>query len=752
AFERKSAESTDLSFDVYFCVTPLPSNEEEEGDVSRTKGLIMAQDTASTSGASNSQDRVLSSTLSRQWSSEIISAEHIDLQATAMGLDCSGQIVLLGGKKYLGLVKLDYETPTLEVTSKLNRPTTKWEACKISWNPDIGSKEVVGMAWNDRVELFKVQPHSIASMDQLRFHSRVITDFDWSYEDPNVLASASLDSLVYQWDIREPSTPVLTLNGMVPITHVRWNRHNPHHLATTHEGEVKIWDNRRLDMPTRFISMQSSRILSLDWSRNSAHKFVTSGQDCTVKCFDLATDHKNPKKVLKTAAPVLRARYTPFGEGLATVIIPQLHRNDNTLFLWNSQHLQSPVHCFFGHKDVILDFDWRRLEGSDDMEMITWSRDHTLRLWQVPVALQNQCGGKGCSTKTSVSNESDCDEKEDDDINNYEEKHDNSHPPPLEPQDSFEELDVDKTLTRSGGLELLKEEEEQQQQLQNNLDTAFIVPSRESTPLRQLERKNSSILAQEFQSLDMSRIKYITIENLDWARRTCRLSASFLGKITFHKIFLRITFQRDYPLSCPMFAIGRGTTLDSASKASIVDAMKMTAGQHVRRNLICLEPCLLQLEALIDQMRKGGGGESFTSSSDILSMRNSLPGQGEALKNNTPPPNPFPLAVDGNPEMLEGDMGNLPDSNVPYPKLSGARFCSNDLLVCFCQTDSVSKMVRSSPGNTLILTPRALPAFETSYHLTQQLDIMNGMRPMNARSGQFRQSPSKYQSSSSNLT
>jgi WD domain, G-beta repeat. len=206
----------------------------------------MAQDTASTSGASNSQDRVLSSTLSRQWSSEIISAEHIDLQATAMGLDCSGQLVLLGGKKYLGLVKLDYETPTLgelelwhwngnrrdrvsayvihsfsEVTSKLNRPTTKWEACKISWNPDIGSKEVVGMAWNDRVELFKVQPHSIASMDQLRFHSRVITDFDWSYEDPNVLASASLDSLVYQWDIREPSTPVLTLNGMVPITHVR---------------------------------------------------------------------------------------------------------------------------------------------------------------------------------------------------------------------------------------------------------------------------------------------------------------------------------------------------------------------------------------------------------------------------------------------------------------------------------------------------------------------------------------------------
>lgn len=218
-----------------------------------------------------------------------------------------------------------------EVTSKLNRPTTKWEACKISWNPDIGSKEVVGMAWNDRVELFKVQPHSITSMDQLRFHSRVITDFDWSHEDPNVIASASLDSLVYQWDIREPSTPVLTLNGMVPISQVRikingtspnragislcalilqvrWNRHNCHHLATTHEGEVKIWDNRRLNMPIRFISMQSSRILSLDWSRNSPHKFVTSGQDCSVKCFDLATDPINPKKVLTTAVPVFRAR------------------------------------------------------------------------------------------------------------------------------------------------------------------------------------------------------------------------------------------------------------------------------------------------------------------------------------------------------------------------------------------------------------------------------------------------------------
>ena len=48
----------------------------------------------------------------------------------------------------------------------------------------------------------------------------------------------------------------------------------------------------------------------------------------------------------------------PFGDGLATIVVPQLRpeRNVNTLFLWKNSDLSTPVHSFFGHKDVVLNY------------------------------------------------------------------------------------------------------------------------------------------------------------------------------------------------------------------------------------------------------------------------------------------------------------------------------------------------------------------------------------------------------------
>jgi hypothetical protein len=49
----------------------------------------------------------------------------------------------------------------------------------------------------------------------------------------------------------------------------------------------------------------------------------------------------------------------PFGTGLVTVVVPQLRRGDNSLFLWNYSELREPIHTFIGHTDVVLDFQWR---------------------------------------------------------------------------------------------------------------------------------------------------------------------------------------------------------------------------------------------------------------------------------------------------------------------------------------------------------------------------------------------------------
>lgn len=83
----------------------------------------------------------------------------------------------------------------------------------------------------------------------------------------------------------------------------------------------------------------------------------------------------------------------PFADGLVTVIVSHLGRGENSLLLWNNSKQSAPICSFVGHTDVVLDFAWRpnRHSDSSDMELITWSRDQTVRVWKVDEALQKLC-------------------------------------------------------------------------------------------------------------------------------------------------------------------------------------------------------------------------------------------------------------------------------------------------------------------------------------------------------------------------
>jgi WD repeat-containing protein 59 len=79
----------------------------------------------------------------------------------------------------------------------------------------------------------------------------------------------------------------------------------------------------------------------------------------------------------------------PFGEGMVTVVVPQLRRGENSLLLWSLSDLTNPVHTFIGHTDVVLEFDWKRnRQDDDDYQLVTWSKDQSLRIWRVDTNLQ----------------------------------------------------------------------------------------------------------------------------------------------------------------------------------------------------------------------------------------------------------------------------------------------------------------------------------------------------------------------------
>jgi WD40 repeat protein len=78
-------------------------------------------------------------------------------------------------------------------------------------------------------------------------------------------------------------------------------------LATSHDGDLRIWDQRKGTTPVNYITAHLAKIHGLDWSPNSELQLATSSQDCTVKFWDLSNP-KRAEKQLTTGSPVWRAR------------------------------------------------------------------------------------------------------------------------------------------------------------------------------------------------------------------------------------------------------------------------------------------------------------------------------------------------------------------------------------------------------------------------------------------------------------
>jgi hypothetical protein len=166
-------------------------------------------------------------------------------------------------------------------------------------------------------------------------------------------------------------------------TQVKWNRQNPNILASSHSDSVLIWDRRKGSLPVNEIKAHSSKIYGIDWAYNRSSDILTCSLDKTIKIWDTSVNvvdeqQPKPKATVTTGYPVWRARDLPFGDGFLS--LPQ--RGVTTLEMWSHDDPKIPVETFEGHTDVVKEFVWRHGEGTD-FQLITWSKDRTLRFWPV---------------------------------------------------------------------------------------------------------------------------------------------------------------------------------------------------------------------------------------------------------------------------------------------------------------------------------------------------------------------------------
>jgi WD repeat-containing protein 59 len=115
-----------------------------------------------------------------------------------------------------------------------------------------------------------------------------------------------------------------------------------------------------------------------------------------------------PYTTIHTSYPVWRARDLPFGHGLLS--LPQ--RGGDALEMWGHSTeipcASIPVEAFEGHADVVKEFVWRRGGRGEhiapdsrpapqcvidwgDFQLITWSKDKTLRFWPIDKDVLQVC-------------------------------------------------------------------------------------------------------------------------------------------------------------------------------------------------------------------------------------------------------------------------------------------------------------------------------------------------------------------------
>ncbi|CAK5284473.1 unnamed protein product [Mycena citricolor] len=367
-----------------------------------------------------------------------------------MSISPTSRDVVLAARRGLFIIDLHYP---FEVPRFLPQGGT-WDVADVQWNPHVSRSQYVVSTSAEKLLIWNLLlpysstasrtggssspiPSSASSPSAIQHvlhqHYRAITDINWHPAEPDIVVSTSIDAWVWGWDLRDTRKPIWGLSAFgAGGTQVKWNRQDPDVLASSHGGETLIWDRRKGSMPITHLRAHRSKIYGIDWSPTRRQELVTCALDGEIKVWDIdqvsetvlsnsnsseftAQPHPHssplirtssmlhtPLRTIQTAYPVWRARHLPFGRGVLS--LPQRGSTGLEMYAlgeWAGQGAGPrtelaedvlPVEVFEGHTDVVKEFVWRRGTDGDAFQLITWSKDRTLRLWPVDAEMMEKVG------------------------------------------------------------------------------------------------------------------------------------------------------------------------------------------------------------------------------------------------------------------------------------------------------------------------------------------------------------------------
>ena len=325
----------------------------------------------------------------------------VDGGFNAISINPSARDVVLASRQGLYIIDLDdpFSPP------RWLRHETPWQVADVQWSPHPAKPYWVVSTSNQKAIIWNLTRSSSNAIEYaLHGHTRAITDINFNPQQPDILATCSVDTYVHAWDLRSPKRPFYSTSPWrSSASQVKWNFKDSNILASSHGNDVFIWDLRNGSTPLSKLKGHQSSFNSIDFNRSRASEIMSSSNDGTVKFWDYnSADNSKSNRTVQTDFPIWRGRYLPFGNGYC--VMPMVG-GENSVYMMdlnsssedmddsvsthsrsNSSKLQ-PIYTFKGHSDRVIDFLWRSRHTYDTMiddrefELVTWSKDCTLRLW-----------------------------------------------------------------------------------------------------------------------------------------------------------------------------------------------------------------------------------------------------------------------------------------------------------------------------------------------------------------------------------
>jgi WD40 repeat protein len=318
----------------------------------------------------------------------------------SLSISPSSRDVCLASRK--GLYILDLAN--LESAPRFVPQGGTWQIADVQWSPHAVTDNLILSTSCQKLLVWDLAANTALNRS-IEAHERAITDINWHALNPNMMATVGMDAAVRAWDLRHDcKRPAVRLSAWGAAgTQVKWNRLNEYVLATAHHREVLLWDTRKGSVPVDTVKAHDSKIYGIDWDRVEAHKLVTCSLDKSIKYWSIpslsggrdSTFYPYHYETVNTNYPVWRARHLPFGQGV--LALPQ--RGETALEMFGIGG-DTPLHRFEGSSGVVKEFVWRIRGGNDlgvedrEFQLVTWSKDRKLRIWNVPREVTEKAGYK----------------------------------------------------------------------------------------------------------------------------------------------------------------------------------------------------------------------------------------------------------------------------------------------------------------------------------------------------------------------